>query len=135
MECVPEAERRRRDKREALKAVDDLIRYYRNNANRMQYRLFREHGYPIGSDAVESAHRHVLQSRMKRAGQHWDIRNARRMAHLRAAYRTGGARHFYGAIQRARRQTEQGVPRRSGRRPGFRFARQSIRDIRRAPSI
>ena len=133
MDCIPEVERRRRkDKPEALKAIDDLVRYYRTNIHRMKYRLFRESGFPIGSGAVESAHRHVLQCRMKRAGQRWNLQNARRMAHLRAAYRTAGVSRFYEAIQRARQDTERGVARRQGRRHGFHFARQGERDRARA---
>jgi hypothetical protein len=133
MDCIPEVERRKRSGRnEALKAIDDLVRYYRTNLHRMKYRLFREHGFPIGSGAVESAHKHVLQCRMKRAGQRWQLHNARRMAHLRAAYRTAGATNFYDAIQRAHRDTERGKARRSGRRHGFRFARQGVRDRIRA---
>ncbi|MFZ5469730.1 MAG: hypothetical protein ACOZIN_09860 [Myxococcota bacterium] len=115
-----------------MKALDDLVRYYRNNMHRMKYRLFREHGFPIASGAVESAHKHVLQCRMKRAGQRWQLHNARRMAHLRAAYRTAGATAFYDAIQRARRETQRGTARREGRRHGFRFARQGLRDRLRA---
>jgi len=61
MDCLPLIDSRRRDRREALQAIDDLVRYYRTNANRMKYRLYREEGLPIGSGAVESAHRHVLQ--------------------------------------------------------------------------
>ena len=51
MDCVTEIEPRRRDKREALEAVNDLVRYYRANATRMKYRLYRESGLPIGSTA------------------------------------------------------------------------------------
>jgi hypothetical protein len=68
MECIPEVEKRRRDRAEALQALDNLVGYYRNNERRMNYRLLREEGLPIGSGAVESAHRHVLQTRMKCAG-------------------------------------------------------------------
>jgi hypothetical protein len=133
MDCAADVERRRgRTKAEALSAIDDLVRYYRANIHRMKYGLFREHGLPIGSGAVESAHKHVLQCRMKRAGQRWRLPNARRMAHLRAAYRTAGARDFYGAIQRARRDTQAVKVRRQGRRQGFRFARQGVRDRQRA---
>lgn len=132
MDCIPEIESRRRNKRAALQAVNDLVRYYRNNKTRMNYRLYRQLGFPIGSGAVESAHRHVLQSRMKLAGQRWGLRSARRMAHLRAAYRTAGAARFYDAIQRAHRETLSGTPRRGGRRNGFRFARQGVRDRKRA---
>ncbi|MEW6434794.1 MAG: hypothetical protein AB1730_25115 [Myxococcota bacterium] len=88
--------------------------------------------FPSGSGAVESAHKHVLQSRMKRAGQRWRLLNARRMAHLRAAYRTAGAANVYDSIQRARRDTEIGRARPLGRRNTFRFARQGLRDQNRA---
>ena len=129
MQCVPEVEKRRRDKVDALKALDDLVRYYRTNAHRMKYRLFRESGFPIGSGTVESAHRHVLQTRMKRAGQHWALTNARRMARLRAAYRTGGALRFYSAIRRAHWDTVTGPPRVRQRRNHFRYARYGTRDM------
>lgn len=130
MACVPLAEKRRgRDKVDSLAALDDLVRYYRNNAHRMKYRLYREYHFPIGSGAIESAHRHVLQTRMKRAGQRWAMRNARRMAQLRAAYRTTGALAVYGAIRRARRATlEHGALQRERRR-NFRYARHGTRDL------
>ncbi|HYO51887.1 ISKra4 family transposase [Archangium sp.] len=83
------------------KAIVTLKRYCSNNAQRMQYATFREAGLPVGSGIVESAHRHVLQQRMKRAGQHWVPQRAHRMARLRAAYRTAGPKHFHGAIYAA----------------------------------
>lgn len=130
MSCVPLAEKRRgREKADCLAALDDLVRYYRANSQRMKYRLLRENHYPIGSGAIESAHRHVLQTRMKRAGQRWAMRNARRMARLRAAYRTAGPIAVHGAIRRARRATQvHGVTRRERRR-NFRYARQGVRDL------
>jgi len=131
MECIPEVEKRRRDRAEALEALNNLVGYYRNNERRMNYRLLREEGLPIGSGAVESAHRHVLQTRMKRAGQRWSLRNARRMARLRAAYRTAGALGFYDAIRRttcagARRRANPGAI-----RNGFHYARYGARDTNR----
>jgi len=127
MDCVPLVQRGR-GQRELLEAIENLVRYYRANANRMKYRLFREDGLPIGSGAVESAHRHVLQTRMKRAGQRWALGNARRMARLRAAYRTAGAVAFYGAIRRARWDTVTDAPRKRARRQHFRYARYGTRD-------
>jgi hypothetical protein len=94
LDCILEADD------EGLSALDDLVRYYRANANRMEYAAYVERGLPIGSGIVESAHRHVLQSRMKLAGQHWSREGARRMARLRAAYRTAGPRRFHSAIRR-----------------------------------
>ncbi len=86
---------------EQLAALDDVIGHYRNNEKRMRYRIFRSLGLPVGSGIVESAHRHVLQVRMKRAGQRWSIVRARRMTRLRAVYRTAGAHRFHRAIRDA----------------------------------
>lgn len=82
----------------ARAALLDLIRYYDTNAPRMHYDRYRRDGLPCGSGAVESAHRHVLQKRMKLAGQHWDPTRADRMARLRAALATCGPRHIYPRI-------------------------------------
>ena len=86
---------------EQLAALNQLVGYYRDNEARMRYRTFRERCLPIGSGIVESAHRHVLQVRMKRAGQRWAIKRARRMARLRALYRTAGPRRFHRALRDA----------------------------------
>jgi len=94
MDCLPYA-----STAEHLAALDDVIGYYRSNQKRMRYRSFRAMGLPVGSGIVESAHRHVLQVRMKRAGQRWGIQRARRMVRLRAVYRTAGAHHFHRAIR------------------------------------
>lgn len=115
-----------RGRAEALEALDDLIRYYRTNAHRMRYAAFREAGWPIGSGAAESAHRHVLQVRMKRAGQRWAMKNARRMAGLRAAYRTAGPLELHSAIQRARGRER--ATSTYWRRGNFRYAREGKRE-------
>lgn len=86
----------------AAKPVHDLLRYVENNRDRIDYPRFRELGLPVGSGIVESAHKHVLQVRMKRAGQHWSPLRCRRMARLRAANRTGGP-HFATRLRDARR--------------------------------
>lgn len=86
---------------EEKEALVDFKRYCTNNEQRMQYAAFREAGLPVGSGIIESAHRHVLQQRMKRAGQHWEPQRAHRMARLRAAYRTAGPKDFHGAIYAA----------------------------------
>lgn len=50
-------------------AIDELLGYYASNAARMRYADFTAAGYLIGSGIVESADRHVIQTRMKRAGR------------------------------------------------------------------
>ena len=89
----------------ARHALIDLARYYRTNATRMRYDRYRAAGLPCGSGAVESAHRHVLQKRMKLAGQHWDPVRADRLAQLRAALATCGPQRLYPAIRSHLRPT------------------------------
>lgn len=88
-----------------LKAVTELIRYYRENQCRMQYDRYLADGLLIGSGPIEAAHRHVIQTRMKKAGQHWGERGGRCMARMRAAYRTAGPERFLKAINWAYRET------------------------------
>ena len=88
-----------------LEALNGFIGYVRNNQSRMHYKKFREQGFIIGSGPIESAHRHVIQTRMKKAGQHWSVPGASRMAHLRAAYRTAGPERFHESIHWAYRET------------------------------
>jgi len=45
--------------------------YFTTNTARMDYPAFRARGLPIGSGAVESAAKHVVQVRMKRSGMRW----------------------------------------------------------------
>ena len=61
-----------------------VISYYENNLKRMQYKTFREAGYMIGSGPMESAHRTIVQQRLKLSGQKWSIKGAQRIVNLRA---------------------------------------------------
>jgi len=61
-----------------------VVSYYQNNLKRMQYKTFREAGYMIGSGPIESAHRNVVQQRLKLSGQKWSIKGAQQIVNLRA---------------------------------------------------
>ena len=68
-------------KEEAKKTI---VNYYQNNKKRMKYRQYRNTGCGIiGSGAIESAHRTVIQKRMKQAGQRWSNKGAKNMLRLR----------------------------------------------------
>lgn len=99
MDCLENADT------DSVSAINDLVRYYRNNEKRMNYSRYLADGLPIGSGTVESAHRHVLQVRMKRAGQRWSYRRGRQMTRLRAAYRTAGIQRLHYAIRVAAEAT------------------------------
>ena len=61
-----------------------IINYYQNNKARMKYKQYRHIGCGIiGSGAIESAHRTVIQKRMKLSGQRWSINGAKNMLRLR----------------------------------------------------
>jgi len=68
----------------AEKQRNALVSYYENNLKRMQYKTFREAGYMIGSGPIESAHRNVVQQRLKLSGQQWSIQGAQQIVNLRA---------------------------------------------------
>jgi hypothetical protein len=67
--------------------VSALVRrelgYFRSNQERMAYPQFRAQGLPIGSGAVESAAKHVVQLRMKRPGARWSEAGAQRVLSVR----------------------------------------------------
>ncbi len=64
-----------------------LVEYYRNNIKRMQYKTFSKQGFLIGSGAIESAHRDILQQRLKLSGQRWTKQGIQQIANLRALYK------------------------------------------------
>jgi len=70
---------------EAAKTLETERGYFRTNAERMRYSTYRDQGLPVGSGVVESAAKHLVQQRMKRAGMRWSERGARAILHLRCA--------------------------------------------------
>lgn len=63
--------------------LDELIKYYTDNAARMRYNEYLRLGYGIGSGAVESAHKQVVHARLRQAGMRWSEAGARRLLALR----------------------------------------------------
>jgi hypothetical protein len=74
---------------DACKVLATERGYFRGNADRMHYPTYREQGLPIGSGAVESAAKHLVQQCMKRAGMRWSDPGARAILHLRGALLNG----------------------------------------------
>ena len=66
------------------KEAEKLIAYYQTNKDRMNYQHYKQIGCGIiGSGAIESAHRTVIQKRMKLSGQRWSKKGAQNMLNLR----------------------------------------------------
>lgn len=61
-------------------------KYLESNRDRIDYKTYRERNLLIGSGAIESAHRTVVQKRCKRSGQRWSLSGAQRVLNLRTCY-------------------------------------------------
>lgn len=70
--------------KETEKLRIEVVRYYQNNKTRMQYKTYQEAGYLIGSGPIESAHRNIVQQRLKLSGQRWSEKGAQQIVNLRA---------------------------------------------------
>ena len=66
---------------EAVKLAE--IKYLERNKARMDYKQYRDLNLQIGSGAIESTHRTLVQQRMKKSGQRWSNEGAQNMLNLR----------------------------------------------------
>lgn len=71
----------RTDKGKPCKAR--LLKYVEENACRMDDPAYDRKGYYIGSGAIASAHRTVIQKRLKLSGQRWTVKGAQDVLNLR----------------------------------------------------
>jgi hypothetical protein len=71
------------------KAILTELRYFQKNSSRMKYARFKRRGLPIGSGAVESCIRRVVNLRMKGPGIFWLKENAEGFLHLRCLLKSG----------------------------------------------
>jgi hypothetical protein len=73
-------------KRAARCVRDEVVRYFENQAHRMDYPTYLAKGWQIGSGPVESACKTVIGERMKGGGMRWGADGADAMSHLRALF-------------------------------------------------
>jgi hypothetical protein len=97
---------------EAQEGVRRERGYFRTNVTRMAYPTFVGQGLPIGSGAVESAAKHLVQQRMKRPGARWSPTGAQAIltlcaqlaSHPLRATRSGEHRRQTEAVARRRQR-------------------------------
>jgi hypothetical protein len=70
------------------------ITYFTNNQKRMDYALFRQQGYFIGSGTVESSCKQVVTMRLKAPGARWTQHGALATAKARTAWLNGNWDHL-----------------------------------------
>ncbi|MGH2643031.1 MAG: hypothetical protein ACRDE2_03715 [Chitinophagaceae bacterium] len=70
--------------KQAKEKQENLLNYYQDNFLRMDYSRYRKIGCGIiGSGAIESAHKAIIQKRLKQAGQRWSYKGAQNVLNLR----------------------------------------------------
>ena len=75
--------------------VRDAHRYISQRREHLDYARAAQDDYPMGSGEIESAHRHVIQQRLKLPGSWWTGSNAERMLNLRTARSNGLWEHYW----------------------------------------
>ena len=69
-------------------AYDDALTYFGNHSGRMNYPDYLAKGWQIGSGAVESACKNVVNQRLSMGGMRWGEEGADAVARLRALFRS-----------------------------------------------
>jgi len=64
--------------------IVNLPVYIENNRDKMNYKLYKEKNFFVGSGAIESANKIIVQQRLKQAGMRWSVQGAQAMLSLRA---------------------------------------------------
>ena len=87
----------------AAAEVRKAVGYFTENAARMDYPTFIAMNLPIGSGAIESACKTLIEEREKGAGMRWTKAGAQSIATLRALHRSGHWAEFWKGHPQRRR--------------------------------
>ena len=68
------------------KTVCNLPVYLENNKNKIDYSTYEHNGWFVGSGAIESSNKTVIQLRLKQAGMRWSVDGANYMIVLRCMW-------------------------------------------------
>lgn len=80
--------------------VRACYRYMINRPGQFDYQTALQTGLPMGLGEIESAHRYIMQARLKIAGAWWNRANAAKMLALRVARANGHWDSYWQAVQR-----------------------------------
>ena len=100
-----------------LETLERICGYFRNNAHRMAYDVYLEHGFPIASGVIEGACRCVVKDRMERSGMRWVLSGARAMLMMRCIYLSNLWEEFIDF--RIQRESQRLYPRYAANAPDF----------------
>lgn len=84
---------------DALAPVRGCYRYLTNRPGQFEYQRALAADLPIGSGEIESAHRYVIQQRLKLAGAWWTEATAAAMLALRTLRANGEWQQYWGPLE------------------------------------
>jgi hypothetical protein len=102
---------------EAATHQAEALAYLEKRRAQITYADFRQQGYPIGSGAVESANKLVVEARLKGSGMHWDRASVNPMVCLRDLLCSNRWAPEWPAIWRAHLAASRRRPRRTAAAP------------------
>ena len=79
--------------------VRACLRYLQNRQGQFDYLTALREELPIGSGKIESAHRYIIQERLKISGAWWKIDNADKMLTLRLTRANGNWDNYWNSIR------------------------------------
>ena len=106
------------DGAEAAKAVRSSLEYLEKRKGQIRYAEFQAEGYPIGSGAVESANKLVVEGRLKGSGMHWAREHVNPMVALRTVVCGDRWEEVWPQISQRQRQKSGGQPAGRQTKPG-----------------
>ena len=69
--------------------IVNLKTYLKNNRDKINYPEYRKRGWFVGSGAIESANKTIVQRRLKQAGMRWIVAGAQALLSLRCKVESG----------------------------------------------
>ena len=103
---------------QAAQELATLLAYLQRHQERLDDRVARKGGYPMGSGGIESANKFIGHVRLKRSGAWWYVTNANQMLALRCAKDHGTFdRVFARYRQRLQDQSGETPPKKQGMLP------------------
>ena len=87
-------------------AVTDVVRYFANNASRMNYATYLKRGLSIGSGIAESSCKRLVTQRLKGSGMHWSQQGTQAVCSLRCLLLGGLENEFLDFWKRQVQQTQ-----------------------------
>jgi len=88
------------------KLITDCLTFMHNNSDRMEYKRFRDNGWPIGSGPVEGSCKDIVKKRLCQSGQRWSLRGGQSVLSLRAIVKSERWTLFWNAYKQHANSTK-----------------------------